>query len=214
MAAFPLVGLTLGMLLGVVHAVVGFVFPPMVEGALLVAILAYVTGGFHLDGLSDTFDGVGGGWTRERSLEIMKDSRIGAFGAIALSVTILLKASAIGYLPDEFKFFALLAMPAAARGGVVFLAYKSIYARDVAGLGTPYTEHLDNHTVATTLGLSALISLLVGFKGLLAFAVVWAWAAFLKGYFHRKLGGITGDILGFAEETGEVLFLLTLYLLA
>ncbi len=214
MAAFPLVGLALGLGLAAVHGLGGHRLPGALEGAVLVALLAWATGAFHLDGLADTVDGLAGGWTRERALEIMKDSRVGSVGAAALSLALVTKALALGLLPDPVKVWGLVLTPAAARGAVVYLAYGSTYARPQGGLGTPYTEHLDRRTLGLALLGSALPCLALGWVGLAAFAVVVAWAGWLKGFFHRRLGGVTGDVLGFAEETGEIAFLLTLHVLS
>lgn len=212
MAAFPLVGGLLGLIMAGTHLAIGGRIPQLMEGALLVALIAYLTGGFHLDGVADTADGLGGGYTPERSLEIMKDSRIGALGAIALTMVLLLKVAGIGYLDPKIAVFALIATPAAARGGVVFMAFKAPYARPQGGLGSPYTEHLDWFTVVVALGFSAGFSLLLGWRGALAFTVAFAWCCLLKVYFKRRLGGVTGDTLGFAEETGEIAYLLALHL--
>ncbi|MBI5016686.1 MAG: adenosylcobinamide-GDP ribazoletransferase [Deltaproteobacteria bacterium] len=214
MGAFPLVGLALGAGLWVAHLLLGGRLPGLLEGIVLVALLAWATGAFHLDGVADTLDGLAGGWTPERALEIMKDSRIGAVGAVGLVLVLLAKVAAVGLLPGEVAGRALLLTPAVARGSVVWLAYGSTYARPTGGLGTPYTEHLDAETVRLALVGSGLPCLLLGWKGLIAFALTLAYGRVLKGWFHRRLGGITGDVLGFAEETGEVVFLLTVHLLA
>ena len=214
MAAFPLVGLTLGAGLLLVHWVVEGRLPGFLEGAVLVALLAGATGAFHLDGLADTLDGLAGGWTRERALEIMKDSRTGAIGAAGLCLALIAKVAALGLLPAGIAGRAILLTPAVARGSVVWLAYKSAYARPQGGLGTPYTEHLDRRTLELALLGSGLPCLLLGWKGLAAFGLTLAYTHGLKGFFHRRLGGITGDVLGFAEETGEILFLVALHLLS
>jgi adenosylcobinamide-GDP ribazoletransferase len=213
MGAFPLVGLALGAGLAVFHGIAGHRLPGALEGAVLVGLLAWATGGFHLDGLADTADGLAGGWTRERALEIMKDSRVGAVGATALVLSILTKALALGLLPSAILTRGILLMPAVARGSVVYLAFGSAYARPQGGLGTPYTEHLDADTLQLALLGSVLPCLLLGWRGVAAFALTLLYNRGLKGFFHRRLGGVTGDTLGFAEETGEILFLLSLHLL-
>jgi adenosylcobinamide-GDP ribazoletransferase len=212
MAAFPLVGATLGGLLVGAHYLLGRHLPPLFEAVMLVGLLAFATGGFHLDGLADTVDGLAGGWTKERALEIMKDSRIGSMGAIALCLVLLAKVSAFAAFAPETLWKALLVAPAAARGAVVFLAWKSPYARATPGLGSPYTEHLDGVTVAAAFVLSGAVSAVAGWIGIAAWAATWAWAGAHKLWFKGKLGGITGDCLGFAEETGEVLVLVVLLL--
>ena len=213
MAAFPWVGLTLGGGLLLVHWVVGRHLPGALEGAVLVALLAAATGAFHLDGVADTVDGLAGGWTPERALEIMKDSRTGAVGATALVLVLLLKCLGLGLLPASVLPLGILVTPAVARGSVVWMAYGSTYARPTGGLGTPYTERLDIGTVQWALLGSGLPCLLLGWRGLVAFGATLLYTAWLKGRFHARLGGITGDVLGFAEETGEILFLLALHVL-
>ena len=213
MAAFPLVGLALGGGLLVFHLLLGRHMPGALEGAVLVALLAWATGAFHLDGVADTVDGLAGGWTRERALEIMKDSRTGAVGAAALVLVILVKSLGLGLLPASVLPLAILVTPAVARGSVVWMAHGSTYARPAGGLGTPYTEHLDAATVQWALLGSGLPCLLLGWRGLVAFAATLAYTAWLKRRFHARLGGITGDVLGFAEETGEILFLLALHIM-
>lgn len=214
MGAFPLVGLVLGAGLAAVHLLLGARLPGLLEGAVLVGLLAWATGAFHLDGVADTLDGLAGGWTPERALEIMKDSRIGAVGAVGLTLVIVAKVSALGLLPAAVAGRALLLTPAVARGSVVWLAHGSTYARPSGGLGTPYTEHLDAGTLRLALLGSGLPCLLLGWRGLVAFALTLAYAHGLKAWFHRRLGGVTGDVLGFAEETGELVFLLSIHLLA
>jgi len=213
MAAFPLVGLALGAGLLVCHALFGRYLPGVLEGAVLVALLAWATGAFHLDGVADTVDGLAGGWTRERALEIMKDSRTGAVGAAALVLVLLLKCLGLGLMPPAVLPMALLVTPAVGRGSAVWLARGSRYARPRGGLGTPYTDHLDAGTVQWALLGAGLPCVLLGWRGLVAFAATIAYATWLKQRFHKRLGGITGDVLGFAEETGEVLFLLCLHVL-
>ncbi len=211
MAAFPLVGAALGAGLVGVHLVVGRSLPPLLEGVVMVALLAWATGAFHLDGLADTVDGLAGGWTREQALEIMKDSRTGAVGAAALCLTVLAKAVGLGLLPPGMRVWALVAVPAAGRGALVLVAQGSRYARARPGLGTPYTDHLDGGTVAQAVAWSLLACLPLGWKGLVGFGAVAVHARLIRRGFHRRWGGITGDVLGFAEETAEVLFLIVLH---
>jgi len=213
MGAFPVVGLALGGLLVAFHWVAGNRLPGLLEGAVLTGLLAWASGSFHLDGLADTADGLAGGWTRKRALEIMKDSRIGAVGATALSLTVFTKAVALGSLPAATLVPGILLTPAVARGSVVYLAFGSTYARPQSGLGTPYTQHLDSGTLQMALLSSVLPCLLLGWRGVFAFGVILLYTRWLKGFFHRRLGGVTGDVLGFAVETGEVLFLLALHVL-
>lgn len=207
MAAFPWVGAALGAMGVVFYLLVGQHLPPLLNGALLVALGALATGGFHLDGVADTVDGLAGGWTPEKSLEIMKDSRVGALGAVALCLVLVTKAIAFGSLEGGDLIAALIFVPAVGRSAAVYLAWKSPYARAEGGLGSPYTQHLRQSAVTTALVSSAGLCLLGGWRGFVAWAVVFGYVALLKGWMRRRLGGVTGDILGFSVETGEILAL-------
>ena len=213
MGAFPLVGLALGAGLVAAHRLVGFRLPGPLEGVVLAGLLAWAMGALHLDGLADTADGLAGGWTRERALEIMKDSRTGPVGAAALCLVLLAKAMGMGLLAEGTKDLGLLLTPAVARGSVVWLTFRSTYARAVPGLGTPYTEHLDRATVGRAIFWAGLPCVLLGWVGLAAFGLTLVYARWLRGFAHRRFGGITGDVMGFAVETGEVLFLVALHAL-
>lgn len=210
MAAFPLVGAVLGAVLAGFHLALGGRLPQTLEAVLLTAFLFAMTGGFHLDGVADTGDGLFSAKDRERALEIMRDSRIGAMGAIMLFMVLALKISALSALAPEIMVPALIAAPAAGRAGAVHLAYRMAYARPGGGLGAPYSAHLDFFTVAAAIVFGAAFSWLAGPAGFGAFVAVWLWVLLLRAGFRKKFGGITGDMLGFAEETGEVVFLVTL----
>ena len=213
MGAFPAVGLVLGAGLAAIHLTVGRTLPPPLEGVVLAGALAWATGALHLDGVADTADGLAGGWTRERALEIMKDSRTGAVGAAALCLVVLAKALGLGLLPPEAKTWGLVVTPAVGRGAAVLLAHGSTYARPGGGLGAPYTRHLDGATVGRALLWAGVPCVVLGWRGLAAFGLVLLYTRALRRAFHRRLGGITGDVLGFGVETSEVLFLLSLHAL-
>ncbi|TLN24071.1 adenosylcobinamide-GDP ribazoletransferase [bacterium] len=210
MAAFPLVGLVLGVIAALLHLFVTSLFSPLVEGGLLVVFFFWATGGLHMDGVADTVDGMMSGKGRERALEIMKDSRTGAHGAAAVALAALLKVAAFSELPYEAKLPSLVVFPVIARGLMPFMAYGAKYARPSGGLGALFTEHVKAPTLYISMVLTLLISLAAGYSGVFAFFVAWAWVAFLKNRFHSKLGGITGDTLGFTEETGEIAALLAM----
>jgi adenosylcobinamide-GDP ribazoletransferase len=97
---------------------------------------------------------------------------------------------------------------------MVWVAYHSTYARPTPGLRKPSTEHLDSGTLARALPGAGILCVFLGWRGVAAFGLVLAYTRWLKVFFHRRLGGITGDVLGFAEESGEAFFLLVLHLLA
>ena len=206
---FPWVGALLG--LGFWGAWVGLqkILPAPAAAGLLLVLTVWVTGGLHLDGLADTADGLGGGHTPADALRIMKDSRVGAFGVISLILALLLKFSLFLSLPaGTGGTEALMLYPVVSRWGMVLLAYLSPYARSEGGLGQAMTLGVSSRVLAGA-GLSA---------GVLSFLILGAWGLALFGgagvlvwlgslYFKRRLGGITGDILGAANEVLEVLVL-------
>jgi len=206
---FPWVGALLGLGFWGTWSGLQRIFPEPAAAALLLALTVWVTGGLHLDGLADTADGLGGGHTSAESLRIMKDSRVGAFGVISLILALLLKFSlflSLGSQPGGTK--VLLLYPVVSRWGMVLLAYLSPYARPEGGLGQAMTLGLNLRTLAgASLSAGALSLLILGFPGLViclaAGALIWLGSL----YFQRRLGGVTGDVLGAANEVLEVLVL-------
>lgn len=207
---FPLVGLLLGAIAGLVmlalHAWCGL---PL---AALFAVLALLTGGFHLDGLADTCDGIFSARRRERMLEIMRDSRLGTHGGLALIFVLVAKVFVISELAlrGTSMLAALAAACAVARGMSVLLMYRQRYARE-QGLGNVFIGKVTFRQTVITLALSlALATLLLGVHGLLAAVITLLVVSALGQALKRTLGGQTGDTLGAAIELGEVIFLLAL----
>jgi len=208
-ACFPLVGLLIGLMTCAMAFLLKAVMPPILLAAWACAFMTFITRGFHLDGLADLADGLGGGYTPERRLEIMKDSATGAFGAIALVLVILLKACAIYSLIVAGNWLALAVVPALGRFAIVVGAYKSTCAR-AEGLAKSGIEHLGRGTVfaAASFALAFTFILVPRFApALLGTAVVTP--LLVRSVARRYLGGITGDVLGAINELTEV-FLLTL----
>jgi adenosylcobinamide-GDP ribazoletransferase len=207
---FPIVGL----LLGAILVLANFLLKPFASAILvsvaLVALLALLTRGLHLDGLGDTFDGLGAGGDRERMLRIMDDSHTGAFGLIAIVMVLFFKIHAIESLEVE-RWRALLAAPLLGRWAMVLLGHRSHAAKQ--GLGATLIDHLPaKHLFWATLITMLLVAAI--FRG--AGIAIMAWVALFtlasKSYFHRRLGGVTGDSFGAVGELSEtsVLFFLAL----
>ena len=205
-AFYPAVGLLMGLLLVGVEEGSSRLFSEPMTAAFLVATLVIVTRALHLDGLMDVCDGVFGGFTRERRLEIMRDSQVGAFGVAGGVTVLLLKYGALVALlglPGPGKEWALLLFPALSRWTMVVLLGAFPYVR-TQGLGSPF--HGGGIRAATALaGLSALAAsfLLGGFAGLGLFfgAVALAWS--LGWAMAQALGGLTGDTYGATNEVVE-----------
>ena len=208
---FPVVGAVVGALGALVYWVAdGLGLPPFVSATLAVAATALVTGCLHEDGLADTADGFGGGGTKARKLEIMRDSRSGAYGVVALLVTVLLRVGAIAALAGPgLAAAALVAAHAGARGVLPLFMRAVPKAREdglSVGAGTPTTGAA---TVAALLGLLALMVCLGAGAGLVAALLVVAGLIVLARLSLKQIGGQTGDVLGAVEQMSEILILLT-----
>lgn len=205
---FPWVGAFLGLAYWAAFQVLDKVFPVMAASALLVALTVVSTRGLHLDGLADTLDGLGGGGTPETRLAIMKDSRLGAFGAVGLILALLLKFALFSSLAVQGKQTALLLFPVLSRWGMVLLAWLSPYARPEGGLGQAMTQGISSATLAgATLAALVFSCIMVGLRGPALMAGLGAAVLISSLCFRRKLGGITGDVLGAVNELGEILAL-------
>ena len=204
---FPCVGLLIGAGLVFIGWVIGgLVDWPLGAAAVAVAWMAWVTGGLHLDGLADTVDGLAGGRTRERALEIMKDSRVGALGAIALAVVLLLKVIAVARLV-ELQTWRWLPVPVIlARLAQVQLSVALPYARAEGGTASAFVREsgLGAYAVAA-ISAMVLCALLADFAGIAAWLAATGVAVVIGAGMRRRLGGVTGDVLGYASEMTEAL---------
>jgi adenosylcobinamide-GDP ribazoletransferase len=182
--------------------------PPAISAALAVASTAFVTGALHEDGLADTADGFGGGSTRERKLEIMRDSRIGTFGALALLFSVLLRWAALSALAmPSMVFAALVASHAAARAIMPVFMRLASPAR-IDGLSANTGAIPDSSAIAAAvIGGAALLFL--GVSGAVLAAVALAILLFAsRRLCQRQIGGQTGDVLGAVEQLSEITVLL------
>ena len=211
MAFFPLVGLVIGLLLAFVYYLLSLLFPKPLVLWLTIGLLAFLTRGLHLDGFADTMDGLASGGTRERILEVMRDSRIGAFGVISLILLIGAKYIALDQILNPSLPYSLILMAVLGRNAMVLVCYRSPYARSDGGLAKPFTENLGAREMVLSLVSAFGISLfLIGVKGIVVFLGIGLFSLGYRFFFIKKLGGVTGDILGAANELAEVLCLILL----
>jgi adenosylcobinamide-GDP ribazoletransferase len=198
---FPVIGFMLGLIL----VLVNFLLEPFASAGLLsvilVTLLTLATGGLHLDGVGDTFDGLGAGGDRDRVLSIMDDSHTGVYGLIAIVLVLFLKIHALESM-DVDRWRALLAAPILGRWAMVLLGFQSKAAK--AGLGSNLIDHLTtkHFLLATFLTLLLVAAILRG-SGIVMIAWVAVFTITSKNYFHRRLGGVTGDIFGAVGELSE-----------
>jgi adenosylcobinamide-GDP ribazoletransferase len=206
-AWFPLAGAAMGLLVAAgAHAARPYAPAPLLA-ALAVAALAWLSGGLHLDGLADTFDGLSGGHgDRERTLAIMRDGRIGAHGATALALVLLVKAAALAELLARGDLWPLVAAPALARFGAVPLVVGFPYAR-AEGLGKAFHGTAGAREIAVAAALAAAAVAPSAPASLAPAAVALAAAGALAWRVRRRLGGLTGDVYGAAIEIAEAAYL-------
>jgi adenosylcobinamide-GDP ribazoletransferase len=209
-AFFPLAGLVIGALLAGSNWLLSpWLVRPLVD-ALLVTLLALITGALHLDGLADVCDGLAARGGRERFLAVMKDSQVGAVGAVGLVLGILLKWQALAAVPDGLKWQALLLFPVLSRFGQVLTLTGARHARQ-DGLGAAFVAGAGAVplVVAFAATASALYCLL-GLKGEIALIAVCLLTAAGRLFFQRTLGGLTGDTIGCINELNEILALMVI----
>jgi len=214
-AWFPLAGALIGAVVGGVAAGLWHLSPPLVAGAVAVTVGLLVTGAFHEDGLADVADAFGGGWTVERRLEILKDSRHGTYGVAAMCASIAVRIVAVGSMPGPWTMFASsIAAHAMARAAAVGLA-GSLRMSSHPGLGADYGRGTTRWRAAFGVGSAVVVTvLLTGWwvGPLTAAAIVAAVGTGLLA--RRKIGGISGDVLGAAEQVAECLCLVVAVSLA
>ena len=199
-AWFPFVGVLIGALAGGVYAGAFWLTSPLVAASLAISAEALTTGAFHHDGLADMADGFGGGWTVERRLEIMKDSRHGTYGVVSLILVLVIQVASLGSLTARQGFAALIAANCLGRIGAVAVMVFMRPAR-ADGLGVEYREGLRVGVVALggLAGLAIVVTIVGASTAVLVIAaLVGALAVALLA--HRKIGGMAGDVLGAVEQ--------------
>jgi adenosylcobinamide-GDP ribazoletransferase len=198
---FPLVGAGIGLSQLVLFVVLRDHLSAVLVGVLVIALSAWITRGLHLDGLADFADGLGGGRAREDVLRIMHDPRLGSFGATALFLVLAVKIAAVASLRSSD---GIVLAPAVARWTSVPLAYFLPYAREGGGLGAALTDHVGLLELLGATVLVAALALVFAPKLVVVAAVAALAMTALNGLVaRRRLGGITGDVLGANTELAE-----------
>ncbi len=192
---FPVVGLFLGIVQGLIWRGLHEVTTPLLAAVLSVAALALLTGAFHHDGLADIADAFGGGWTVEQRMEILKDSRLGTYGTTALILAFGTEVAALASLDAVAGGQALLAAHVLGRGMAVAVMLVAPIGGD--GLGASYMTELRTFTgsVAVVFALAIAIAALRA-TALIALPLAAAAAGLVTFLAIRKIGGVTGDVLG------------------
>lgn len=208
---FPVVGLTLGVLVASADALLTRVgFSPLLASILSIGLLAALSGGLHLDGLADTADGFLSARPRERALEIMRDSRIGAMGALALFFVLALKCAALSELQGGIRWRALVLAPVAGRAMQLAVMNSLPYARKEGGLASVFIRH-KHPALFLWPAFWLLITAMLAHgpaNGCVTATGIGMAVLSLSIWSQRRIGGFTGDTLGATSEISEALVLL------
>ena len=209
---FPAVGLLIGAIGAVVYVLGGLFWPKTVAVLLAMAATIYATGAFHEDGLSDTVDGLGGGWDKARILEIMKDSRVGSYGVVALVLALLGKFMLLVEMRETWLPAALIAGHAVSRCAATTLLASMAYVReDALAKAKPLATRLSSGEMAVAAGFALLgLLLLPPLQALVACLLAALATLWMARLFRRWLGGYTGDCLGATQQVSEIAFYLGL----
>ncbi|TAH03685.1 MAG: adenosylcobinamide-GDP ribazoletransferase [Sphingobacteriales bacterium] len=212
---FTLVGIIVGCLVAISYCIFELIFSPNISLLLSFVVSLLITGAFHEDGFADVCDGFGGGWTKEKILEIMKDSQVGTYGAAGLILIFALKYLALSEIPQQFTVFSFISAHAISRLTSVSLIYTEEYAReDLLSKAKPLATKM-SHTdflVACIFGLAPLFLLQNNFVFLLLIPLILI-KLYFSHYFNKWIGGYTGDCLGAVQQIAEVVYYLGLLII-
>ena len=208
---FTLIGIIVGSISAFSFWVFQFILPA--EIALILSMITSIlcTGAFHEDGFADVCDGFGGGWTKEKILLIMKDSRVGTYGLAGLGLLLLLKWTCLKAMPLNLTIISIISAHAISRLNAVSLIFTDEYSREDE---TSKVKPLAKKMSAGELLLAAFFGLLPlllfkNFSILFALIPLITMRYYLSGYFKKWIGGYTGDCLGTVQQVSEVLFYLS-----
>ncbi len=204
---FTFIGAIIGLILASLNYVLSQFLPSHVLAAVIILAEIVLTGGLHCDGFMDTADGVFSGRSRERMLEIMKDSRVGANGVVAFGLLLLLKYSLIVDMTPTMLLPALIIMPVAGRTSMVISVTSFNYARP-DGMGKAFAQYAGRTTLCIAVAVTMAVVIPLGIQ-----AAISAGGAILAGivaarYLANVLGGLTGDTYGAVTELTELIALL------
>ncbi len=221
---FPIVGLLLGVILAATDLLLHWgyplftdvyrPFPPLLAAAILAVLLVALTRALHLDGFMDCCDALLGGFNRERRLEILRDSHVGAFAVTGVVSLLLIKVAAIMALPPSGRMWALLVFPCLSRWAMLLVLEVFPYARR-DGIGVPFQPQGGRWQLLAGLLAALVVAVaLTGPAGLALLAAATAVALGLGAWASKLLGGVTGDVYGAVNEVAETAVLALAAILA
>ena len=209
-AWFPIVGFILGVALIGEDRLLAYVFPQVIRSVLIVISLTIITGAVHLDGLADTADALGAGSNRERALDIMRDSRVGTFGASAIFFDLALKILALSTLAGHRRYAALIAAPMLARWAMLLVARGLPYLREAGAGSTLLSGESKSIGPRAAVVAAFTLAVIIALGALRPTAVAIAIVVAMRLFYGRWLGGVTGDLIGACGELVEIAVLVTI----
>ncbi|MCT4644072.1 MAG: adenosylcobinamide-GDP ribazoletransferase [Carboxylicivirga sp.] len=208
----PVVGLVVGSISGLVFYLTALLLPHSVAVILSMISSVLLTGAFHEDGFADVCDAFGGGWTKEKILTIMKDSRVGAYGAVGILLLLMLKFTSLNEIPADLWIKTIICGHVISRTMAVWTMHSLSYVReDESSKSKPITKALQLKDLLIAMGI-ALPCLLLFQDVLFYIVLIPAFIAkyFLERYFKKWIGGYTGDCLGSIQQVSEVVIYLSI----
>jgi len=206
---FPIVGGIIGVVNAGLYLVIEPFLPRSVLSVFIVALPIFMSGGIHFDGLLDSCDGLFSGRSRERTLEIMRDSRVGSMGVIAGLLNVMLRYSILIELPEAILPVLLITQGITGRWVMAMALHFFPYARKEGGLGQGFaSEKRVSYVMVSSLLALLIIGLVNGVAGILISLMVGGLSLLLAIWVVRKIGGLTGDVYGALNEVSENFFLL------
>lgn len=202
---FPVIGFLVGAVGAAAFWVANLFWSPLVALVAALTATVWLTGAFHEDGLADAFDGFGGGWTKDEMLAIMKDSRLGTYGAVALVLTLAGKLGALAALTPGDVVRALLAGHLLGRWSTLPLVWRYAYVREKSATGSLFAASVTPGRLALGTAFAGVVAAgVLGWQAVPVLATAAAVTGVAGWFFRRQIGGITGDCLGAANQLVEL----------
>lgn len=214
LAYIPIVGLIIGGIMGISYMLLLHVFSVKISTVLILIEYIFLTGGIHLDGLGDTFDGLFSNRSKERILEIMRDSRVGTNAVLVIIAVFLLNSAALAEIKPEYLLKVIILFPVTGRVGSIIGASLSKYARSGEGLGKSFIEYCGVREL--TVGIILYLIIFCSFQLYRGYIIIFfpiITAVILIKFFSRKIDGATGDVLGAVCELNQTFFLMISYII-
>jgi adenosylcobinamide-GDP ribazoletransferase len=202
MRFFPVAGIVIGSIVSAFDALATLALPLPVVAALDMVLLALITGALHLDGLADSADGLLGHHDRSRALAIMKDSRVGAMGVVAVVLVLIVKTLGLGAV-IQHRALALVLVPAFARSAMMVAMTVMSYARSEGGTGRAFFHPPARAVDLAAIALPSGLSMFLGWRCVVILAVFAGVTSLVLYFYRRRLGGVTGDLIGALGEVME-----------